>query len=102
MARKWQKKAVKITIRLDKRYKQKDGKYPLKLFIARKTTFRLSIGITVLPENWDEKKEEVINIPERKILNALIRQKKSEAELKVLTLQNNNCKALIIKKLIFC
>lgn len=89
MARKWQKKAVKITIRLDKRYKQKDGKYPLKLFIARKTTFRLSIGITVLPENWDEKKEEVINIPERKILNALIRQKKSEAELKVLTLQNN-------------
>ena len=80
---------VKISIKIDKRYKQKDGKYPLKLFVVRKKTFRLSIGIAVLPENWDERREEVINVPERRTLNALIRQKRSDAELKILTLQNN-------------
>ena len=80
---------VKVSIKIDKRYRQKDGKYPLKLFVVRKKTFRLSIGITVLPENWDEKKEEIINIPERRTLNTLIRQKRSDAELKILSLQNN-------------
>lgn len=80
---------VKVSIKIDKRYRQKDGKYPLKLFIVRKKTFRLSIGITVLPENWDEKKEEIINIPERRTLNTLIHQKRSDAELKILSLQNN-------------
>ena len=78
---------VKVTVRLDTRYRHKDGTYPLKLAVARKHTFYVPVGIDVPLQDWNDEQQEIINMPNRKLLNALLRQRRSDAETKLLQLQ---------------
>lgn len=80
---------VKVSIRLDKRHRLKDGTYPLKLAVARKSTFWLPLDIYLNEEDWDADNEAIINIPNRKALNALIQQRQSDVNIKLMALQNN-------------
>ena len=78
---------VKVSLRLDTRYRHKNGTFPLKLAIARKHTFYVPVGIDVRPEDWDEAAQRIKNVPNYKILTALARQRCSEAESRILQLQ---------------
>lgn len=78
---------VKVSVRLDTRRKKNDGTFPLKLAVARRHTFYVPIGITVRVEDWDDEAQQIINIPNRKVLNAILRQRCSDAETKLLQLQ---------------
>ncbi len=80
---------VKVSVRLDIRYKHKDGTYPLKLAVARRHTFYVPLGIDVAPGDWDADAQCIKNITNRKVLNAIIRQRCSEAETKLLQLQTS-------------
>jgi len=80
---------VKVSIRLDKRHRLKDGTYPLKLAVARKSTFWLPLDVYLNEEDWDAENERIINIPNRKTLNALIQQRQSDVNIKLMALQNN-------------
>lgn len=78
---------VKVSVRLDTRYKHKDGTYPLKLAVARKHTFYVPVGIDVLPQDWNDEQQEITNMANRKLLNAILRRRRSDAETKLLQLQ---------------
>lgn len=80
---------VKVSIRLDKRHRLKDGTYPLKLAVARKSTFWLPLDVYLNEEDWDAENERIINMPNRKTLNALIQQRQSDVNIKLMALQNN-------------
>lgn len=61
----------------------------LKLAIAhRKSTAYIVLNITLLPGQWEAKAREVINHPEKKTLNSVIRKKVVEAETALLKLSD--------------
>lgn len=80
---------VKVSVRLDVRHRLKDGTYPLKLAVARQGTFWLPLDIYLREEDWDADNERIINLANRKSLNALIQQRQSEVNMKLMALQNN-------------
>lgn len=80
---------VKVSVRLDVRHRLKDGTYPLKLAVARQGTFWLPLDIYLREEDWDADNERIINLANRKTLNALIQQRQSEVNMKLMALQNN-------------
>jgi site-specific recombinase XerD len=82
---------MKITVKLDKRYRLSNGKYPVKLSIARNgKTLYLPLGIEVREEDWDKsgKNQNYIkNVKERTALNMHIRSRLSQAEQTIRDLQ---------------
>ena len=82
---------MKITVRLDKRYRLSNGKYPVKLSIARNgRTFYVPLGIEVREEDWNanaKNMEYVRNLPNRRALNLHIRGALANAEQQVRDLQ---------------
>lgn len=78
---------VKVSIRLDTRRRKRDGTFPLKLAVSRKHTFYVPLGVDVREEDWDEEAQVIRNGANKKILNAVLRQRCSDAETKLLQLQ---------------
>lgn len=82
---------MKITVRLDKRYRLSNGKYPVKLAIARNgQTLYLPVNVEVREEDWNpnaKNMEYVVNVPNRRALNLHIRGELAKAEQKVRDLQ---------------
>ena len=61
---------IKVSIKLDKRRKLKNGKYPLKYKIARKdSAVYIPTGYELKAEEWDESNEKVKNHTDRRIIN---------------------------------
>ena len=82
---------MKITVKLDKRYRLISGKYAVKLSIARNgKTLYIPLGIEVKEEDWDatgKNQNYVKNIRERNALNMHIRSRLSQAEQAIRDLQ---------------
>lgn len=75
---------MKITIKLDKRYRLANGCYPVKLSVARNgKTFYVPLGVEVREEDWDENAKNqnyIKNMQERNALNMFLRSRLSQAE----------------------
>lgn len=82
---------MKISIKIDKRYRLANGKYSVKLSISRNgKTFYVPLGIEVREEDWDasgKNQNYVKNIKERNALNMFIRSRLSQAEQTIRDLQ---------------
>lgn len=82
---------MKISVKLDKRYRLANGKYPVKLSVARNgRTFYVPLNIEVREEDWDinaKNMEYIRNVPNRKSLNLHIRGELSNAEQLIRDLQ---------------
>ena len=82
---------MRITVRLDKRYRLANGKYPVKLAIARNgKTLYVPVGVDVAEEDWDadaRNQNYVRNVRERNALNQHIRARLALAEQAVRDLQ---------------
>ena len=80
---------VKVSIRLDKRYKNAEGKYPLKLTFSRcSKTVYIPIGVNLRQEDWDAKGIKVLNQPNRKMLTLNINRILLRAQEKITELQS--------------
>ena len=61
---------IKVSIKLDKRRRLNNGKFPLKFKIARKeAALFIGTGYELKEEDWDSANEKVKNLPEKKIIN---------------------------------
>lgn len=64
------------TIYFDKRSRKNDGTFPLKITISHNgASTRISIGIDLLPDQWDDRHKKVINHPRKDALNNIIMQR---------------------------
>lgn len=67
---------IKISIKLDKRRRLKNGKFPLKYKIARKdAALYIATGIDLKETDWDEKLQKIKNLPEKTTLNLRLNKK---------------------------
>lgn len=67
---------IKVSIKLDKRRRLNNGKFPLKFKVARKdAAIFIGAGYELKEEDWDEKNEKVKNLPERKNMNMKLAKK---------------------------
>ncbi len=82
---------MKITVRLDKRYCLANGKYPVKIAVARNgQTLYLPVNVEVSEKDWDAKARNmdyVQNLPNRRALNLHIRGELTKVEQKIRDLQ---------------
>ena len=79
---------IKISIKLDKRRRLNNGKFPLKFKIARKDkAIYIPTGYELNENDWDAKNEKVKNIPNKRILNIKLGKRLSDINDKVITLQ---------------
>ena len=82
---------MKITVKLDKRYRLTNGKYAVKLSISRNgKTLYIPLGIEVKEEDWDatgKNQNYIKNVKERTALNMHIRSRLSQAEQTIRDLQ---------------
>ena len=82
---------MKISVKLDKRYKLSNGKYPVKLSVSRNgKTFYIPLGIEVRETDWDatgRNQNYIKNIKEKTGLNMFIRSRLSQAEQAIRDLQ---------------
>ena len=82
---------MKISVKLDKRYRLANGKYSVKLSISRNgRTLYIPLGIEVREEDWDatgRNQNYVKNVKERTALNMHIRSRLSQAEQTIRDLQ---------------
>lgn len=82
---------MKITVKLDKRYRLANGKYSVKLSISRNgKTLYIPLGIEVREEDWDatgRNQNYVKNVKEKTALNMHIRSRLSQAEQTIRDLQ---------------
>ncbi len=80
---------VKITLRLDKRYRLTNGNYPVKLVVARAgKTLYVPLNIDVSQEDWQaDAKDPIKNRKDRKAMNTYIHTRLSQAEQTLLDLQ---------------
>ena len=61
---------IKVSIKLDKRRRLKNGKYPLKYKIARKDgAIYIPTGYELKEEEWDAENERVKSLADRRIIN---------------------------------
>lgn len=81
---------MKITLRLDKRYRLANGKYPVKLAVARGgKTLYVPLNLSVDEADWDaDSVNHIRNIPQKKALNTYLNGQLSQAELSVQDLQS--------------
>lgn len=81
---------VKLSIRLDKRYRLSSGEYPLKLAIARGgATVYVPLNITLTENEWDKEQSKVKNRLDKRVLNHVLQETLSQAERKIMQLQAN-------------
>lgn len=67
---------IKVTIKLDKRRRLNNGKFPLKFKIARKdAAIFIGTGYELKEEDWDGINEKVKNLPDRKNINTKLTKK---------------------------
>lgn len=79
---------IKVSIKLDKRRRLNNGKFPLKFKIARKdAAIYIGTGYELKEEDWDEKNEKVKNLPERKNINMKLTKKYLAINWKIERLQ---------------
>lgn len=79
---------IKVSIKLDKRRRLNNGKYPLKYKIARKdSAIYISSGYELKEEEWDAKNEIVKLLPDRKLINIKLSKKLSEINDSISDLQ---------------
>lgn len=80
---------VKISLRLDKRYSLSNGKYAVKLAIARNgKTLYIPLNLILSENEWNANSiNHVKNVPQKQSLNAFLNSQLSKAELKVQELQ---------------
>lgn len=80
---------VKINIRLENRYKRKDGRSGLRLAVHRngKTLYE-SLNIYIKSEDWDKDKQAIKGASNRS-LNTMLQRKKADIEERLLKLQDN-------------
>lgn len=82
---------MKITVKLDKRYRLANGKYSVKLSISRNgKTLYIPLGIEVKEEDWDsaaKNQDYIKNVTDKKALNMHIRSRLSQVEQMIRDLQ---------------
>ncbi len=82
---------MKITVRLDKRYKHNDGKYSVKIAIARNgSTLYVPTGIDIEEKYWEkdaQNMEFIKTLPNRKAQNLFLRSFHAKIEQKIRDLQ---------------
>lgn len=79
-----------IKFYLDKRAKRKDDKFPLKISVSNKQEYALiSLDVLLSTEQWDSKKNIVVNHPNRLFLNNFIAKQKINIETEVLNLKSS-------------
>ena len=82
---------MKLSVRLDKRYQLANGKYPVKMALARNgKTMYIPLNIKVRAEDWNQSAknmEYVKNLSNRRSLNAHIRAALANAEQQIRELQ---------------
>lgn len=81
---------IKVSIKLDKRRRLNNGKYPLKFKVARKeSAIYISTGYELEEDNWDAKNEKVKNIPEKRTINIKLGKRLADIEDKIIQLQSD-------------
>lgn len=94
---------IKLSLRLDKRYRLANGKYPVKIAIARNgKTLYLPLNFSIEESNWNPSSlNHVKNIAQKQSLNTFINSQLSLAELKIQELQSKGIlKTLTDKQLL--
>lgn len=80
---------IKVSIKLDKRRRLNNGKFPLKFKVARKDkAIYISTGYELNEEDWDAKNEKVKNLPDKRLLNIKLGKRLSDINDKVIELQS--------------
>lgn len=80
---------IKVSIKLDKRRRLNNGKFPLKFKIARKdSTIYIPSGYELKEDEWDAKNEKVKNIPDYRKVNLKLIKKLALLNEKIEMLQN--------------
>lgn len=75
---------------LDRRSSRADGTFPLKIRITRNQVGALiNLGIRLLPDQWDEVNNKVINHPQKRYLNGVIVARHAEIEKTILRLYDS-------------
>lgn len=82
------RRMVKLNIRLENRYKRKDGRSGLRLAVHRngKTLYE-SLNIYINPDDWDKDKQAIKGAANR-AMNAMLQKKKADMEERLLQLQD--------------
>lgn len=79
---------IKVSIKLDKRRRLNNGKFPLKFKVARKDkAIYISTGYELKEEDWDAKNEKVKNLPDKRLINIKLGKRLSDINDKVIELQ---------------
>lgn len=79
---------IKISIKLDKRYRLINGKFPLKFKVARKdSAFYISTGYELKEGEWDGKAGKVKTIPGYKAMNIKLNKRLNVLNDKIINLQ---------------
>lgn len=80
---------IKVSIKLDKRRRLNNGKFPLKFKIARKdSAIYIPSGYELKEDEWDAKNEKVKNIPDYRKVNLKLIKKLALLNEKIEMLQN--------------
>jgi len=73
---------------LDTRSSKKDGTYPLKLVVTHKKPFHISLGVYLMPEQWDDTEKKIIgNIKNKPFLNDYVEQRYTKVRNLLLNLK---------------
>lgn len=76
---------------LDQRRAKKDGTYPLKIRIRYSfKTYYYALGISILPNQWDEAQKQITKHSNSKLLNAKVNQEYSKVEQLILNAERIN------------
>lgn len=79
---------IKVSIKLDKRRRLNNGKFPLKFKVARKDrAIYIATGYELREEDWDAKNEKVKNLPDKRLLNIKLGKRLSDINDKIIELQ---------------
>lgn len=79
---------IKVSIKLDKRRRLNNGKYPLKFKIARKeSAIYIASGYELKEEEWDSKNEIVKLLPDKKTINIKLSKRLAELNDSICELQ---------------
>lgn len=80
---------IKVSIKLDKRRRLNNGKYPLKFKVARKDkAIYISTGYELKDEDWDSKNEKVKNLPDKRLINIKLGKRLADISDKIIELQS--------------
>lgn len=75
---------------LDRRSTKKDGTHPLKISIAHKgKTSLISLGVFLLPEQWNDRDGKIIGVGNKTFLNNFILKRKIDIDSLILNLSEN-------------